>query len=407
VDKALELDDQMGEAHNALAAILEFRGDLVGAESEYRRALELNPNYTQTYSWYGYHLREELGRADEALALHMRAIELDPLSADIAANIADDLRRLGRREESLRWYERAIELEPEMAYAHSQIGVYYWNVRGRLDEGVVWLTRAVSLDPKRVDFTTSLGLTFLDLGDVERAEYWIEQAIQFSPEGEVSTDSPEGEISKDSVGGFPRFAVQLINLYRGDESSLEAAREAIDKYPGMWPPLALLRNHELERGRPAEARALYEAAFDEWLSDDAPTIDRYNFEDAINIALVLIRTGERERAERLLENTLVFVQSDSRLSRGFQVADARIYALRGEKQKALSALRRAVDEGWRRLWWYYLERDPTLESLRDEPEYQSMVAEIEADMAAQLARVREMERIGELESIPEISATTH
>ncbi len=44
-----------------------------------------------------------------------------------------------------------------------------------------------------------------------------------------------------------------------------------------------------------------------------------------------------------------------------------------------------------------------LESLHDEPEYQAMVAEIEADMAEQLARVREMERNGELEPIPELA----
>jgi hypothetical protein len=65
---------------------------------------------------------------------------------------------------------------------------------------------------------------------------------------------------------------------------------------------------------------------------------------------------------------------------------------------------RATDEGWRTLWWYFLKRDPNLESLHDEPEYQAMVAEIEADMAAQLARVREMERNGELEPIPEVPA---
>jgi hypothetical protein len=85
----------------------------------------------------------------------------------------------------------------------------------------------------------------------------------------------------------------------------------------------------------------------------------------------------------------------------------KIYALQGEKQKALSALRQAIDEGWRRMWWYFLKYDPSLESLHDEPEYQVMVAEIEADMAAQLARVREMELNGELEPIPEIPATTH
>ncbi len=57
-------------------------------------------------------------------------------------------------------------------------------------------------------------------------------------------------------------------------------------------------------------------------------------------------------------------------------------------------------------WWYELQHKPDLEPLHDEPEFQAMVAEIEADMAEQLARVREMERNGELEPIPEISATT-
>ena len=80
--------------------------------------------------------------------------------------------------------------------------------------------------------------------------------------------------------------------------------------------------------------------------------------------------------------------------------------MQGEKQKALAALRHAIDEGWRYEWWYELQHKPDLESLHDEPEYQAMVAEIEADMAAQLARVREMERNGELEPIPEVSATT-
>ena len=60
-----------------------------------------------------------------------------------------------------------------------------------------------------------------------------------------------------------------------------------------------------------------------------------------------------------------------------------------------------VDEGWRSFWWYYLKFDLTLESLHVEPEYRAMIEEIEADMAKQLAHVREMEKRGELEPIPE------
>jgi hypothetical protein len=58
------------------------------------------------------------------------------------------------------------------------------------------------------------------------------------------------------------------------------------------------------------------------------------------------------------------------------------------------------------MWRFQLLYSPNLESIRDTLEFAAVVAEIEADMAAQLARVREMERDGELEPIPEVSATT-
>ena len=81
-----------------------------------------------------------------------------------------------------------------------------------------------------------------------------------------------------------------------------------------------------------------------------------------------------------------------------------IHAIRGERQKALAALRTAVDEGSNEFWWYFAEHDLSLESLHDEPEFQAMVEEIRADMAVWLERIREMERNGELEPIPELAA---
>jgi hypothetical protein len=85
---------------------------------------------------------------------------------------------------------------------------------------------------------------------------------------------------------------------------------------------------------------------------------------------------------------------------GYGFADVQIHAIRGDRQKALSALRQAIDEGWRGLWWYHLEHNLSLESLHDEPEFQAMVAELQAEMAAQLERLRESRQNGELASIP-------
>ena len=91
---------------------------------------------------------------------------------------------------------------------------------------------------------------------------------------------------------------------------------------------------------------------------------------ATDLALVLSKTGEQERADLLLDRSLQYIQTLQRLGLGGHwIADVQIYALQGEKQKALSALRQAIDEGWRGFWWYSLKYDPTLESLHDEPEY--------------------------------------
>jgi hypothetical protein len=143
------------------------------------------------------------------------------------------------------------------------------------------------------------------------------------------------------------------------------------------------------------------------LNEDFPKVESKNYRAAIDLALILSKTGEPERADWLLESSLQYIQRNPRLGgggSGYGIADVQIHALQGDKEKALLALRQAIDEGWRNSWWYYLKYDPTLESLHDEPEYQAMVAEIEADMAEQLARVHEMQRSGELTAIPELAA---
>ena len=77
--------------------------------------------------------------------------------------------------------------------------------------------------------------------------------------------------------------------------------------------------------------------------------------------------------------------------------------MQGKTEKALAALRQAIDDKWRVYWWFYLEHDPVLASIRDEPEFQAMLEEIKVDMAAQLQRVRAMEASGEIGPIPDIN----
>ena len=190
-------------------------------------------------------------------------------------------------------------------------------------------------------------------------------------------------------------------MYRGeDEQATEYANKVLNAIPREWNgrvAAVYLRDRDLQAGRFSEARERYAMAFPELLDKDEPDIDRTNYGAAINLASILFETGEQERANALLESSLAFLATDERLGfRGYWVADVQAYALQGKTTEALAALREAIDSGWRSLWWYYLERDKNMDSIRDEPEYQAMLEEVRADMAAQFARLREMESSGEL-----------
>ncbi|QQS33788.1 MAG: winged helix-turn-helix domain-containing protein [Acidobacteriota bacterium] len=102
-EKALEIDDTLGEAYSARAVNKCFiNWDLAGAEADYRRARALNPNDAITHHWYA-ELLAMHGRFDESLAMYERAMELDPLSSPIRTDYA--LTFYYKRD-----YDRAIEL---------------------------------------------------------------------------------------------------------------------------------------------------------------------------------------------------------------------------------------------------------------------------------------------------------
>src|SRR5712692_5154281 len=100
--RALEIDEGLAEAHTALALIVQNQDcDWQTSEKEYRRAIELNPNYATAHHWYAEHLMW-LGRFDEALRESERARQLDPFKVMIATDNGAILY-------FSRQYDRAIE----------------------------------------------------------------------------------------------------------------------------------------------------------------------------------------------------------------------------------------------------------------------------------------------------------
>jgi tetratricopeptide (TPR) repeat protein len=123
--KALELDETCAEAHISLARVkADYEWDWHGAEGEYKRAIELNPNYATAHHWYSDYLQGR-GRQDEAIAEIKRALELDPLSLIINAVAGQQLYSGRRYDQAVEQLRKALEMDPNFALAHWFLGDTY------------------------------------------------------------------------------------------------------------------------------------------------------------------------------------------------------------------------------------------------------------------------------------------
>ncbi|CAN5442462.1 hypothetical protein BH18ACI2_BH18ACI2_07710 [soil metagenome] len=116
--KAVELDEALAEAHVSLAFIkFHYDRDWPGAEQQFRRAINLNPNYPTAHHWYAFNL-SAAGRHEEAVTEIKHAQELDPRSPVIAAAVANILYLARRYDEAIEQSRQALDLDPGSVAAH-------------------------------------------------------------------------------------------------------------------------------------------------------------------------------------------------------------------------------------------------------------------------------------------------
>ena len=124
--KAVETDESLAEGHVALAHVKYFYDrDFAGAEREFKRAIELNPNYAQARHWYAIYLSIIPERMQEALAEIRRARELDPTSLVINAWYGRILLLTGQVDQSIDQLKKTLELDPEFILARYRLGQSY------------------------------------------------------------------------------------------------------------------------------------------------------------------------------------------------------------------------------------------------------------------------------------------
>ena len=174
--KAIEIDNQVAEAHATLGYVNYFNWNWATAEEEFKRSIELNPNYASAHSQYAYYLVAR-GRFDESLAEINRAQELDPLSLSISSSRGFILEHVRRYEEAIEQFRRVIAIDPNHYQANYSLALTYV-ANNQFDEAINAAERAVEVSERAPAALGVLGLAYGVAGRKREANQILSELLK-------------------------------------------------------------------------------------------------------------------------------------------------------------------------------------------------------------------------------------
>ncbi len=186
--KALEIDDDLAEAHYALAGILWGKNDFQGHEKEIKRAIELKPNYAFAHMSYGNHCMM-FGRFDEAQIELRKARELDPHSSQVRRWMRNLLIRTRQYDQALEEIAEEMKLHdrPDL---HDELAQIYL-VKGAFENALIESEKAVAAaaPEDRPLFTSTLACIYARTGRKEEAIKILRELEDVSKQGYFRPES--------------------------------------------------------------------------------------------------------------------------------------------------------------------------------------------------------------------------
>ncbi|HZE69257.1 MAG TPA: protein kinase [Pyrinomonadaceae bacterium] len=205
--KAIELDDTLAEAHASLGNVKHiYDWDFAGAEKEFKRAIELNSNYTSAHHFYAL-LLASLGRWQEANDQIKRALELEPFSLIINSSAGRILYLEREYDQAIEQLRKALELDPNFARAHFFLGQVYQQ-KGLNEQAVAEFQKALQLDVNQY-LLAGLGYAYATSGKRDEAMKVLDQLKDLSKQRYASS-----------------YGVAIIHLGLGEK---DAAFESLEK----------------------------------------------------------------------------------------------------------------------------------------------------------------------------------
>ena len=389
-EKILLLDESSAEAHVMLGRAMGWDGDRGKFKTLVDKALQLDPQCARAYSDMArWEYDKDLEPQDpeyEALwkrviELERKAVELDPNNGYFRFRLAISLNNQNRTLEALEQARLTVERDPEYVTGYYYLGRLL-TYQEHYEEAMLHLRKGLTLYPEDTSIAARIRDIYTALNDREQIIRWTERMI---PTGGMHADTYQAN----------------LDWYRGEkEKALEAFRDYFRKpqreYPGTF--RIRLLSDDLRNGKYSDTRARYYNLVLELFNADPTVTTQYHAVFAMDLAAILMNTGEEDKAKLLREKSWAFFQNHP-APEIRNIYEIFYLVLNGENQAALDVLHSAKPNGMQlRL---YLE-DAKLDPLRNEPRFQSILEAFESKMAGHLARIRQMEANGEFEPIPEL-----
>jgi TolB-like protein/DNA-binding winged helix-turn-helix (wHTH) protein/Tfp pilus assembly protein PilF len=170
--EALKLDESLAEAHTSLAFVkMHYEWDWAASETEFKRALQLNPNYATAHQWYAIWLLAQQ-KIVAALEEQHRAQQADPLSAIIKTDTAQFLIAIGRYDEAAAEIQRALEIDPDFLLAHIYMGEVHI-AKQQYAAAIREFQQDLARDPENVWTLAQLGRAYGLAGQRDKAEEFL------------------------------------------------------------------------------------------------------------------------------------------------------------------------------------------------------------------------------------------
>jgi TolB-like protein len=375
-ERALALDDGLGEAYLGRAELLAFYQRDEEAEAAYRKAIELSPGYATAYHWYANFLSKYPHRLGETIDLLQQALELDPLSSIIQTALSAQYQQMGRYEEAEQTLDRLAQLDPDFVNAYTQ-RANLAAARGHIDEQIRWLWKSAEADPGRLTHYIPLMWAYVDIGDIEPLD-----------------DIKSRMAAINDQHALLGVADLVSSVYAGNfEAALESGRWAYERMGA--PPFfnTFFGYLNLAKRDYAASLSAFETAtpglFDraQW-----PTAIAERPDDGCIVGWIMERAGDMKTGTELVQRSLDYMEQD--LPRYVRHADRYwidvCYMAVGQPDKALAAIETRMNDGHYDGWWW-MRRLPVYEPLWGDPRFEAAMQRVEDEMAIQRANLARTE----------------